>query len=592
MDIDKLAEARRGNARQDKISDTFEPRLSRAIEDAWRAAAKGLPNPEVPAANDREVAEVLRGLYRAMTRAEAQEIASRFKSGFLWLETKDDLAGFYDRLFEEYMSTYGAQKIGQINETTRRQIARAIEEGLKAGLSVDQIAGNLREIAVSIAQTRAHIIARTETHSAAMWASLQSAKRSTIPLLKQWISVEDGRTRDFGEADGIADDFSHRVMNEVAVPLDDPFEVPTLSGATEPLMFPGDPAGSPGNVINCRCSQVYEMADEVESPKPNPRPEKPAGDNRARLLDKIRGSQPVFSANQAGAFDKSPERLLAAVLKVGDLKGMLRGSGAYADFDKQISMGKHTPGGLDYEHVFRHEYGHVLDDTIAKSKGEGFFGSWVGIKALVADGDELLARRTKTFQGDKVTASAGAIENRRAFYDAIEDIVAVSKLKDMTPDDILRKHIPDVEPASIWALYGSRGGDVYDAARIARAWQERDVAEALAELPLKLSGRRVSHDSPFAGMQDVFEASNGGNVRIAFGHGKAYYTKNNAWMKRAKKAQTIGRRTFNGYHTGQAFANWTDAYGDPNPAAYALYRRLFPRTAEAFEKLVEEFVNA
>ena len=33
--------------------------------------------------------------------------------------------------------------------------------------------------------------------------SINSARRSTIPLNKEWVSVEDGRTRDLGEADGI-----------------------------------------------------------------------------------------------------------------------------------------------------------------------------------------------------------------------------------------------------------------------------------------------------------------------------------------------------------------------------------------------------
>ena len=43
--------------------------------------------------------------------------------------------------------------------------------------------------------------------------------------------------------------FNHLVMNQKRVPLDKPFNV---SGQN--LMFPGDPNGSAGNVVNCRCS--------------------------------------------------------------------------------------------------------------------------------------------------------------------------------------------------------------------------------------------------------------------------------------------------------------------------------------------------
>jgi uncharacterized protein with gpF-like domain len=45
--------------------------------------------------------------------------------------------------------------------------------------------------------------------------------------------------------------------------MNDPFMVPSEHGP-EPLAFPGDPAGSPGNIINCRCAIAYIPADEVD----------------------------------------------------------------------------------------------------------------------------------------------------------------------------------------------------------------------------------------------------------------------------------------------------------------------------------------
>ena len=100
--------------------------------------------------------------------------------------------------YKEYLNQYGGTRIAQISETTRRQIVALIDKGLRDGLSLDEIAGEIRMRAPDMSALRAHTIARTETHSASMYASLQSAKQSTVELLKEWVSVEDSRTRDFG----------------------------------------------------------------------------------------------------------------------------------------------------------------------------------------------------------------------------------------------------------------------------------------------------------------------------------------------------------------------------------------------------------
>jgi uncharacterized protein with gpF-like domain len=56
---------------------------------------------------------------------------------------------------------------------------------------------------------------------------------------RRWMAALDDRTRDaHGSADG------------QIVKVDKPFNV-----GGEELMYPGDPAGSAENVINCRCTQ-------------------------------------------------------------------------------------------------------------------------------------------------------------------------------------------------------------------------------------------------------------------------------------------------------------------------------------------------
>jgi hypothetical protein len=382
-------------------------------------------------------------------------------------------------------------------------------------------------------------------------------------------------------------------MNGVTVPLDEPFAVPTKYGTTENLMFPGDPDGSAANIIGCRCGQVYVPADFDIPDDDNDdggalaTPPGPDLSARERLLDQIYGEQAVFTANQSDAFIDAPEELLKAILASGDIQRMIRDTGAYADFDGGISMGRHTPGAEDYRRVFRHEYGHFVDLRIAQSRDgrQGRFASWVAASDMHADGLELQAARSKTFMGDKRAAIDVAKRNEAAYFGAVNDIGA--RYEDAT--DLLRAEIPEVDPEDIWRLYGATDRSKGAAAMIAAAWQRRDVGQAIADLPQLLSGQRVSHASAFAGLQDTFEASTGGNIRIGFGHGKAYYTSRNKWSDAFGLSARFGRNKYNAFATGQAFANWFEAYGDGNPAAYALYRRLFPRTAEAFEKLIEEF---
>ena len=87
-------------------------------------------------------------------------------------------------------------------------------------------------------------IARTETTAASNYAATVSSSVSGVLMDKVWVSALDARTRQEPESR-----FDHYHMNQVRVPLEEAFNV---SG--EKLMFPGDPKGSAGNVVNCRCS--------------------------------------------------------------------------------------------------------------------------------------------------------------------------------------------------------------------------------------------------------------------------------------------------------------------------------------------------
>ena len=76
---------------------------------------------------------------------------------------------------------------------------------------------------------------------------------------KEWLSTKDDRTRGQKESDEF-DHFSDYPdgPNGEVVGIDEQF-----IGTGEPLMYPGDPAGSLGNFINCRCT-ILPVLPEVQ----------------------------------------------------------------------------------------------------------------------------------------------------------------------------------------------------------------------------------------------------------------------------------------------------------------------------------------
>lgn len=141
-----------------------------------------------------------------------------------------------------WVETWAARKASLIVGHTLQWVRERISEGEAEGLGVDEIARSIRSDADGIARARALVIARTETHAAAAFASDAAAESTGLDLEREWIAADDARTRDtHAAADG-----QKRGMREE-------FEV---GGAL--LMRPGDPDAPPEETINCRCQLLYD----------------------------------------------------------------------------------------------------------------------------------------------------------------------------------------------------------------------------------------------------------------------------------------------------------------------------------------------
>jgi uncharacterized protein with gpF-like domain len=258
-------EVARQLALQDKIQAEMEPKLFALFARAYSKAADRYEvsgNPLPDEGLRREVDDVLRDAWAEVIRGSGRDVIDQFKDGYSHLEVKADGETLFDRILQEFIEQFGALKVQQITDATREHIRRFIASGSRRGLGVAAIAKEMRDAIPDLSALRANRIARTETHTASQFSQVAVARESRRPLLKVWNSVEDHRTRDFGEGDGVSDGYNHRVMDEVSVAMDDTFMVPTKYGYSEPLMQPGDPRGSAGNVINCRCAVTFKRGSE------------------------------------------------------------------------------------------------------------------------------------------------------------------------------------------------------------------------------------------------------------------------------------------------------------------------------------------
>lgn len=155
---------------------------------------------------------------------------------------------------KQYALTEAGQRITWINQTTDEQLMKIIRESLNAsqeqGLGVIDIANRLikdiKNDYGELSKYRAQRIARTEIIGASNRGQLLGAQSLGYNMRKIWISTLDMATR--------TGDFDHRRCHGETRPIYDVF---TLSG--EPMQHPGDPKGSAGNVISCRCTQGFEV---------------------------------------------------------------------------------------------------------------------------------------------------------------------------------------------------------------------------------------------------------------------------------------------------------------------------------------------
>lgn len=158
----------------------------------------------------------------------------------------------------EWLSVNILTKITSISQTTQRAIAKIVESAINEGSSIPEISKAIRQQSQGeVNRHRSVVIARTETISGMNKGRRLSMYTSNLRWNKRWVDTPDERTR-----------LSHRaIAREDWRPLEAEYWLVARSGGLEPADCPGDPRLSAGNIINCRCTEVYEvMRDAAGSP--------------------------------------------------------------------------------------------------------------------------------------------------------------------------------------------------------------------------------------------------------------------------------------------------------------------------------------
>lgn len=143
---------------------------------------------------------------------------------------------------EKVSSPFDAIAIDNIKYASdlRREIGSKIIQSIMRGDNTLQFMKELKKTA----ELRLYDIvriARTETtrfENVGRLDAYSSLENKGFQVYKEWVAVGDNKTRP-----------AHKNANGQQVPLDKPFNV-----GGEKLMYPGDPNGTAGNVINCRCT--------------------------------------------------------------------------------------------------------------------------------------------------------------------------------------------------------------------------------------------------------------------------------------------------------------------------------------------------
>ena len=143
---------------------------------------------------------------------------------------------FLQPKFLEWIDSFGAEMVTNVNNTTKEKLRTTLSEGIEAGESIPKLRDRVSQVMTEAKTSRAVKIARTETHNTVGAGGHETYKAANVQQ-HEWLTSIDGRERD-----------SHASINGQIVGINQPF--------SNGLMYPGDASGPAEEVVNCRCTEL------------------------------------------------------------------------------------------------------------------------------------------------------------------------------------------------------------------------------------------------------------------------------------------------------------------------------------------------
>ena len=220
-----------------KVLNIYFKEFANKIEIAYQTRSQIMLDMELRKQADK-LKLILTTLYRSVAYAFKDYALGRFFS--------KDFDDDFENQLAEFIALNTGIWVADIDETTRKRLAKVIDNSYANGLSIDETGVALRNTVIGMGVYRSNLIARTEVHRVAGFANEAVAENMNIDgTVKEWVAIQDARTR-----------LSHSIAAGQRVPLESDFVV-----GGERLKYPGDPKGSAGNTINCRCASIYITPD-------------------------------------------------------------------------------------------------------------------------------------------------------------------------------------------------------------------------------------------------------------------------------------------------------------------------------------------
>ncbi len=220
-----------GKAFEQELAKRMREAAFPAWEEAWAAVAARY--------GKRFVDAIAKATEKAVRIAFRRTIADQTPTGEQMAITFGDGNGQRTKVVREYLQAHAADRVTRINDTTRDEMRRLINQGINEGVSTTEITkriqGRFTEFAIGKPQqhiqSRAHLVAVTEIGDAYTEGTLQASQelaRVGLPQEKSWLNSGDNKV----SAGCLANTAEGWIDLDAAFP----------SGHQRPLRFPG-----------CRC---------------------------------------------------------------------------------------------------------------------------------------------------------------------------------------------------------------------------------------------------------------------------------------------------------------------------------------------------